>query len=347
MNLRARPFRRSIFALLALAACTRSAPPPPEEILDASANPPAIGVVLPDAGAQAIAEAQAALQAAHPDTPLRLSLIAELRDDNLIGLAPGEPSVKLGEKLGPALEKRAESGSETWRWPQLGVEAAVREGKIARIALHASRRPEDPEMRKFVGEVLLGGEPLTKLAPRLKLTDIGVALGEAQAKRQSGGPVVEQAWLRGRSTLYLTFDKDSQELEAIVLEPFDEQIWAAMHPVVAPSPSAASSGPIEFAQVPPELDAKAASTLRPIAKNRPGASALFAAIESDFLGKGDRLRTIDGRRAAMLRANGCAFVLLEDRGGKTWSSLNPNSPCAPDAEAAGEKQLEQELAKAK
>ncbi len=344
MDLRASRFL-SLLALAPLAlACARTSPA--AEVQDAAidaaqpghAADASVFVLLPDAGQETLAAADAQLQAAFPNNPLRLSLIADLGSDELLGLRPGEPGVKLEEKLGPPLEKQG----EVWRWPTLGVEAVVREGRIARIALHAVHRLSDPDMRMFVGQVLAGGKALTAQVQQLKVQEIGPLLGEAQAKRRIGADVLEQAWLRGKSTLYLTFDKASQELEAIVLEPTDAATWDAMTPVVPPERAPASTGPIEFAQVPPALDAAAAAKLRVVAQGRPDARAMFAAVESRFLRQGDALVRLDGRRAAMLRAGGCAYLALEEKKG-TWALRNPNAPCAPDAEAAGAKQLEAEL----
>ncbi len=226
-------------------------------------------IVLPDAGPEAIALAEKMIKEDHPQAPpLRLDLIADLNAPNLLGLAPGDPAAALEKRLGAA-----EKAGEVWRWPALGVESVVLGGVARRIALHASAA--DPAMKIFVGEVLVGKEPLTQRAPHLRIREVVHVLGADGARGETDGNVTELGWKRGQTAvLYLTFDEKLQ-LEAIVLEQFNAQLWQAMKSLEAnrqlwdlePEEAAAQSERenIAFAQLPPELAAPDIARLRLIA----------------------------------------------------------------------------------
>ena len=288
-------------------------------------------LVLPDAGPEAVAAAQSAVQELvhHPDAPaVRLDLIADLLANNLLGFAPGDPIEPLLKKLGPP----AQTQGALSRWPALGIELWSSGGRVQRIALHARPRGE---MKIFVGEVLVGAAALTQRAPDLRIQQVAPVLGVPGARGLDQGSFTELAWRRGSSTLFLTFDDVTTALEAIVLEPFDAQLWASMKPLeqvhelwdISPEQIAgAHPNRIEFAQVPAEINAADVPRMRLIASRQPRAKAFFDNLEARFLAPGESLRRIHSGRAAMLRASGCAYLVLEKPDG-SWDARNPNSVC--------------------
>ncbi len=350
-------FKRSIallaLSLLALACTSRSVPmPQPAPDAPSSAVPGGAGqskviVVLPDAGPDAVAAAEAAVRAQvhHPDAPaVRLDLIADLLSPTLMGAAPGDPVEPLLSKLGPPEEKL----EAVWRWPSLGVELWTGDGRVRRLALRARHRPENPTMKVFVGEVLLGSAALTTKAPDLRIKQIAQALGVGGARGQMDGNVTELAWRRGNGTLFLTFDDDTLLLEAIVLEGFDAQLWNSMKPLEEArqlwdvEPDAVSQARlrdrIEFAQLPAEFKAQDIPRMRLVARHQPHAKRFFDNLETRFLAAGETLRRTASGRAAMLRAAGCEYLVLEQRD-DSWDARNPSAVCKFEDEPIGLKKL--------
>jgi hypothetical protein len=326
----------------ALASCTRFGPLPETPAPDAGTvhapTDAGVPVVLPDSDPEVLRAAQEAVKAKHLGAPIRLELIADLLSSTLLGFAPGDAADGLETRLGKADVKGA-----VWRWPSLGIEAAVEGGKIARVALHASLRAADPEMKIFVGEVLVGTKPLTGAAPLLEIQQVVNAIGPAGARGQSDAEVTELAWRRGAQTLYLTFDAHRLELEAIVLEPFDEKLWSGMKPLeqsknlwdIAPgSVPAARDSTIAFAQLGGPMTAAEANKLRLVGKQLTNAGLLFTTLQKRFLGPQDAFVLIDGKRAALLRADGCTYLVRETDDDQ-WEARNPNIACDPEREPEG------------
>jgi len=332
--------------------CARSGDAPALPALEAAGvvdagNPTRQVIVLPDAGPEAIALAERMIKQDHPQAPpLRLDLIADLNASSLLGLAPGDPAAALERRLGPP-----EKAGELWRWPGLGVEAIVQGGVARRIALHASA--VDPEMKIFVGEVLVGREALTQRAPHLRIREVVHVLGADGARGQTDGNVTELGWKRGpAAVLYLTFDEKLQ-LEAIVLEQFNAPLWQSMKSLetnrqlwdLEPAEASAQSERenIAFAQLPPELAASDIARLRLIAGPEPRGKLFFDALASRFLQPGESLRRVGGGRAAMLRTETCTYLVLEKSDG-SWEARNPNAVCGREDEARGLSRLRAALA---
>jgi hypothetical protein len=328
--------------LAALASCTRFGPLPETPAPDAGTvlapTDAGVPVVLPDSDPEVLRAAQEAVKAKHLGAPIRLDLIADLLSSTLLGFAPGDAADGLETRLGKAEVKGA-----VWRWPSLGIEAAVQGGKIARVALHASLRAADPEMKIFVGEVLVGTKPLTGNAPLLEIQQVVDAIGPTGARGQSGPEVTELAWRRGAQVLYLTFEAQRLELEAIVLEPFDETLWSGMKPLeqarklwdIAPdSVPAARDNTIAFAQLGGPMSAAEANKLRLVGKQLPDANLFFTSLRKKFLGPKDDFVRIDGKRAALLRSDGCTY-LVRETDGDHWEARNPNIACDQEREPEG------------
>lgn len=335
------------FLLAALASCTRFGPlsetPAPDAGTVIWPSDAGVPVVLPDSDPALLRAAQQAVQAKHVGAPIRLDLIADLRSNTLLGFVPGDAAGGLETRLGTADVK-----GEVWRWPSLGIEAAVQGGKIARVALHASLRAADPEMKIFVGEVLVGTKPLTDTAPLLEIQQVVNAIGPGGARGQSGPEVTELAWRRGAQTLYLTFEAQRLELEAIVLEPFDEKLWSGMTPLeqgrklwdIAPdSVPAARDNTIAFAQLGGPMTAAEANKLRLVGKQLPAANLFFTSLRKKFLGPKDDFVHIDGKRAALLRSDGCTYLVRETDEDR-WEARNPNITCDQEREPEGLVRLE-------